>query len=132
MVKFKLKNRIICALFVMLSFLLVNTAEAFSVYLGTGDSYAWPAVYAIKLSDYELAAQLRFITLAKNFDQNSTYAKFGVGIARTTSADFGFTASVGYQSQIFKILGFRMDWSTFAGLKSYMTSEVGLGLTFTF
>lgn len=114
-----------------LSLLPINSM-AFSIFAGTGDAYAWPAVYRIEISQVELGMYNNSIGLTKVFEKNQYYADFGVGLSRQGTNDLGFVAAVGYHNKFWKVLGFKADWSTFGTIKGYLCSSVTIGFTFNF
>jgi hypothetical protein len=120
------------SLLILLTVAAPGKAAAFSFYAGTGDAYAWPKVFHLRISATELAYHSTFLAVTKIFDKGPLYTNFGAGVSMQGSADYGFMAGVGYQNPFFRVIGFRIDWSTFAGFKSYMTSQVSLGLTLNF
>ena len=119
-------------LLVALCLFLSPQAQGFSLYAGTGDAYAWPKVFHLRISSVELIDHPGLLAIAQSTDRAPYYINFGAGMASQGTTDFGLVAGVGYHNPFWKILGFRIDWTTFAGFKSYMMSQVSLGLTLNF
>lgn len=118
---------------VFLLFLLVSIqSQAFSFFAGTGDAYAWPKILRVTFGSVELGYYPNSLGVTKVFEKGNYYAHFGAGISGAGSTDSGFIAGVGYHIIFLKFMGFKADWSSFAGVKSYMSNQVSIGFTVNF
>ncbi len=124
-------KHLILIILALMTVLQVQAAN-YSLYVGTGDSYAWPSQYRLRINDIEVGYYPTAIGVAKVFPMQDLYSHFGLAYTMQGKYELGFVAGVGYHTMMFWGIGFRMDWSTVASIGSYMGSQVNLGFTFNF
>lgn len=124
-------KQFIIILFILFSFVQAQAAN-YSLYIGTGDSYAWPSQYRLRINEIEVGYYPTSIGVTKVFPMQDLYSHFGLAYTMQGKYELGFVAGVGYHKLMLWGVGFRMDWSTVASIGSYMGSQVNLGFTFNF
>ena len=101
----------------------------YSFFAGTGVGYSFPGPLRARIQSVELGTYGPALGVAKSFGFDGPYGQIGLGMGILGKIDFGIIGAIGYERNLFWILGLRGELFSYVGSLGLTAAGATIGLS---